>query len=484
MKGRVQVFLFYDKPNRGSLNALCGAFERAGLGEIADLHLVREREELVARVLGVVDATTAAFAAPPPRGAAATPSTDQPPKLRPPPLGEARRGALSPTLVCISFATPQYWGIRDLLAALADRPAGTWLVAGGPHPTAMPEQTLAMGFDVVVTGAGEQAFVDLVREMADASPGPWAPAAVADAPAVPPGVPSRPDASPEPSPPRPMSSMRPMRPIRPIRPIPPPLPLPPSVAPSFGAVGPVEITRGCPFRCGYCQTPRIFPGPPQHRSIDDIASQLAEQRGHRLRDFRFITPNAFGYGAGPGKTNPAAVEALLSAAAEAVRGGRVFFGTFPSEVRPEAVLPEMLELVRRFAHNDNLTLGLQTGSERLLATIGRGHTVADVFRAVDLSSRAGFAMNVDVIFGMPDETEEDADETLRVMRELIGIGARIHAHSYVPLPGTPWWPRPPAPTPPRLDAALNHLIPTGRLFGHWQAQRKLAARILQDLAQS
>jgi len=256
----------------------------------------------------------------------------------------------------------------------------------------------------------------------------------------------------------------------------------PSVSPAIGAVGPVEITRGCPFRCGYCQTPRIFPGPVQHRSVDSIARQLAAQRAERLNDFRFVAPNAFGYGATPGRTDPAAVEALLTEAKAAVKGGRLFFGTFPSEVRPESVSPEMLELVRKFAHNDNLTLGLQTGSERLLSTIGRGHTVAQVVAAVELANRAGFAVNVDVIFGMPDETEEDVSETLCVMRELIGLGARIHAHSYMPLPGTPWWPRPPAPTPPTLDAVLNRLIPTGQLFGHWQAQRKLATRILQEFA--
>jgi B12-binding domain/radical SAM domain protein len=394
MNGRVQVILFYDKRNLGSLNALCGAFEAAGLAELADLHLVRDREELVGRVLATRDA---------------------------------------PTLVGISFATPQLWDIQDLLVALAGRPPGVVLVAGGPHPTAMPEQTRAMGFDVVVAGAGEQAFVELVQGITGASPI------------------------------RPISSFF------------------PSVAPTLGAVGPVEITRGCPFRCGYCQTPRIFPGPARHVPIDHIVSQLAAQRAHRVRDFRFVAPNAFGYGAAPGRTDPAVVEALLAEAKAAVQGGRLFFGSFPSEVRPESVSPEMLELVKRFAHNDNLTMGLQTGSERLLASIGRGHTVAQVMTAVELAARSGFAVNVDVIFGMPDETDEDTSETLRAMRELIRIGAKIHAHGYVPLPGTHWWPRPPAPPPAFLDASLNRLIPTGRLFGHWQAQRRLAERILRQL---
>jgi len=40
--------------------------------------------------------------------------------------------------------------------------------------------------------------------------------------------------------------------------------------------------------------------------------------------------------------------------------------------------------VKQFADNDNLVIGCQSGSERMLELCKRGHTVLDVYRAVDI----------------------------------------------------------------------------------------------------
>ena len=48
---------------------------------------------------------------------------------------------------------------------------------------------------------------------------------------------------------------------------------------------------------------------------------------------------------------------------------KIFFGTFPSEVRPEFVTDESAELVRKYCANDSLSLGAQSGSDRILKEI-------------------------------------------------------------------------------------------------------------------
>ena len=71
-----------------------------------------------------------------------------------------------------------------------------------------------------------------------------------------------------------------------------------------------------------------------------------------LRDVRFISPNAFSYGSINGrKPNIRAIEELL----EGIRGiigpkGRIFFGTFPSEVRPEFVSEDILEVIKKYVN--------------------------------------------------------------------------------------------------------------------------------------
>ena len=159
------------------------------------------------------------------------------------------------------------------------------------------------------------------------------------------------------------------------------------------------------------------------------------------------------------------------------RDGRLFFGTFPSEVRPEHVNPSALELVKRFADNDNLILGAQSGSERMLARCGRGHRVADVFAAVSHTLSAGLKPHVDFIFGLPGETDEDLAETIAVIRELAAMGAWIHAHAFLPLPQTRLADAPPGRIHGRVRPLVKELIRSGRLYGVWAGQERAAKRI-------
>lgn len=64
-------------------------------------------------------------------------------------------------------------------------------------------------------------------------------------------------------------------------------------------------------------------------------------------------------------------------------GLRLNFGNFPSEVRPDYVTVEAAKAVRPLCDNRVMAVGAQSGSPRVLRTIGRGHTVEDVYRAVE-----------------------------------------------------------------------------------------------------
>ncbi|GAH14902.1 unnamed protein product, partial [marine sediment metagenome] len=120
--------------------------------------------------------------------------------------------------------------------------------------------------------------------------------------------------------------------------------------------GAIEITRGCPYACYFCQTPYILGTIPRHRSIESICDAVRIMKGYKKTDIRFISPNAFSYGSRDGKTlNLPVLEQLLINIREIIEPeGRIYFGTFPSEVRPEHVTEETLGLVLKYAANDNL----------------------------------------------------------------------------------------------------------------------------------
>lgn len=201
-----------------------------------------------------------------------------------------------------------------------------------------------------------------------------------------------------------------------------------------------------------------------------------------LTDIRFISPNAFMYGSADGKSvNADAIEYLLRSVAEIVGGkGRIFFGTFPSEVRPESVTPEIIELIKKYCSNDNLVIGAQSGSERILESICRGHGVEDIRQAVRLTLQSGLKANVDFIFGLPDEKEKDVGLTLKLIRELTEMGARIHAHTFMPLVGTPFKDMPPGRIKRNVRKELEKLISVGKLYGQWHTQ-ELVGRKIEEL---
>ena len=81
--------------------------------------------------------------------------------------------------------------------------------------------------------------------------------------------------------------------------------------------------------------------------------------------------NAFSYGSKDGRElNLSELENLLYSVKKLLGNkGRIFFGSFPSEVRPEHVTEETLLLAKQYINNDNLIIGVQTGSKSLLDSI-------------------------------------------------------------------------------------------------------------------
>ncbi len=227
--------------------------------------------------------------------------------------------------------------------------------------------------------------------------------------------------------------------------------------PPFSKVkGYIEISRGCPFGCGYCQTPRLFGRCMRHRSIDGIVAFAS-----RFRDVRFVTPNAFAYGSDGVHPRFDRVERLLRSL-----DNRIYFGTFPGEVRPEFVTPESLELVVQYCANTRLHFGAQSGSDRVLRLIRRGHTVADAIRAVELCRDYGIVPTVDFILGLPYESDEDQRATLDLIREVVRFG-KAHVHYFMPLPGTPLADTEPRPLLPETEKVLGRMALAGKITGSW-----------------
>ncbi len=199
----------------------------------------------------------------------------------------------------------------------------------------------------------------------------------------------------------------------------------------------------------------------RHRSVEAICKY-----DKYYEDKRLVSPNAFAYGSDGITPDEAAVERLLRSLS-----GNIYFGTFPSEVRPEFVTPKMLELVNSYCANRELHLGGQSGSDRMLRAIHRGHTAVDVLAAVERSHDAGLTPVADFIFGLPGEREEDQRLTIDCIRAIIKEGGKVRAHYFMPLPGTELENTKPEKLSPGVEKLLGKLALGGKLTGSWSNKK-------------
>ena len=351
-----------------------------------------------------------------------------------------------------SFYSPDFAQMAAELAAVRAQvdDARILHVAGGVHASAEPLQVLQAGFDLAAVGEGEQLVCDLVHA--------WH--TEADVRAVG-GIASR-DARGD--------LVRNGRADRIV------LDDWPPFAPNHDRFGPIEITRGCIYACRFCQTPYFAGANFRHRSLDNILTLVRWLVRHGFVDYRFLTPTSLSYGTRGPEPDLGAVEDLLARCREAIGPQRrLWFGTFPSEVRPEHVTPQALAVLKRYVSNRALILGGQSGSDRMLAESARGHDSAAIERATALCIEHGFVPHVDFLFGMPGELPKDVEATLALMDRLVALGARVHGHTFLPLPGTPFRRMPPGALAPEVRRQLHTFASRGQLYGQWEQQERTAA---------
>lgn len=123
-------------------------------------------------------------------------------------------------------------------------------------------------------------------------------------------------------------------------------------------------------------------------------------------------------------------------------------------------------------------IGGQSGSDAVLRRSHRGHGVAEVERAVRLCVEAGLVPHVDFLFGLPGEEPEDQRASLELARRLVAMGARIHNHGFMPLPGTPLRDATPVAIDPEVERGLAALEGTRALYGKWRGQGARAERLI------
>ncbi|MHA1771402.1 MAG: TIGR04013 family B12-binding domain/radical SAM domain-containing protein [Candidatus Thorarchaeota archaeon] len=325
------------------------------------------------------------------------------------------------------------------------------LVAGGPHASARPKELLKIGFDYVVIGEGEKTFPELLYHLMNGKD----PSGIE-------GLVTK-ESTEIPSP-RERNKIK--------------LDEFPPFALKHNLLGPIEVTRGCPFKCKFCSTPFLSGGIVRHRSVENIIHWLSRAVSERgFKRTWFLSPNALSYGGHGGRAEPEKLEKLLKKTTAIDGLEEVFFGAFPSEVRPEFVSNKILRMMREYVANHTLQIGIQSGSDRVLEISNRHHSVEDGLNAANIALANGFTPHIDMIFGLPGETIADRHASLEICYQLIDMGAKIHAHVFMPLPGSAFENEKPGILDQETRRQLGDLARRHLLTGSWSHQEILGKEL-------
>ncbi len=195
----------------------------------------------------------------------------------------------------------------------------------------------------------------------------------------------------------------------------------------------VSIMEGCSKYCTYCVVP-FTRGEEISRPFDDVIAEVAGLAAQGVREVNLLGQNVNAY-LGAMHDGENADLALLIEYVAAIDGiDRIRFTTshpLAFSDRLIEVYGEVPELVS-FLH-----LPVQSGSDRVLAMMKRGHMAVEYKTRIRRlrEVRPDITISSDFIVGFPGETEADFEETLKLIDE-IGFD-NSYSFIYSRRPGTP-----------------------------------------------
>jgi tRNA-2-methylthio-N6-dimethylallyladenosine synthase len=200
-----------------------------------------------------------------------------------------------------------------------------------------------------------------------------------------------------------------------------------------GAAAFVSIMEGCSKYCTFCVVPYTR-GEEISRPFEQVLKEIQGLAARGVREITLLGQNVNAY-AGPMADGTAAdLATLIHYVAEIEGVERIRFTTShpldfnDSLIEAYANVPKL---------NNFLHLPVQSGSDRILAAMKRGHTVLEYkqklrkLRAV----RPDICISTDLIIGFPGETDEDFAATMNLVAE-VGFDQSF-SFIYSRRPGTP-----------------------------------------------
>jgi len=183
----------------------------------------------------------------------------------------------------------------------------------------------------------------------------------------------------------------------------------------------VKIAQGCVGSCSYCVV-RLIKGRVESRTIEAVAADVEQRLQNGAKQIFLAAQDAGAYGLDQGYRLPDLIAALCEIKCDfKLRVGMMNVASI-LDIAEDLLAAFRHPHVYRFVH-----VPVQSGSDRILKLMGRGHTVSDFKQLVSRFRHefGGLTLSTDFIVGFPTETEGDFQATLNLLREVSPLKVNI-----------------------------------------------------------
>jgi tRNA-2-methylthio-N6-dimethylallyladenosine synthase len=247
----------------------------------------------------------------------------------------------------------------------------------------------------------------------------------------------------------------------------------------------VNVIYGCNERCTYCVVPNVR-GTEQSRTPDAIRAEMAELGRQGYKEVTLLGQNIDAYGRDlPGTTADGRHQHTLTDLLYDVHDvpgiERIRFATSHPRYFTERLIRACAELPKVCEH---FHIPFQSGDNDILKAMARGYTQEKYRRIIHTIRRyvPDAAISADAIVGFPGETEEQFQNTLKLVDD-IGFD-QLNTAAYSPRPGTPaalWENQVPEDVKNDRLQRLNHLVATKAAERSHRYQARIEEVLVEDV---
>lgn len=195
----------------------------------------------------------------------------------------------------------------------------------------------------------------------------------------------------------------------------------------------VTVQEGCDKFCTFCVVPYTR-GAEVSRPAQDIIDEVKQLVNSGVREVTLLGQNVNAYHGRAHSGKEWGLGRLILELADIERLERIRYTTSHPRDMDEELIKAHGEVPALMPY---LHLPIQSGSDRILTAMNRGHDVNFYRQIIDKirNIRPDLALSSDFIVGFPGETDDDFDQTMKIVKEIGYVQA--FSFKYSRRPGTP-----------------------------------------------